>query len=91
MSHEGTITFIAALSNEDSGDWGSLHGSGRVGDYVENRPDLTDVTSRVSPDGEYLAFMSDQPLTGYDNLDANHQTKACATRRSTSIRPARTC
>ncbi len=73
--HEGTIAFIAALSNEDSGDWGSLHGSGRVGDYVENRPDLSDVTSRVSPDGEYLAFMSDQPLTGYDNLDANHQSE----------------
>ena len=39
---------------------------------IENRPDLTDLTARVSPNGEYLAFMSDRPLTGYDNIDANH-------------------
>ena len=70
--HEGTITFIAALSNEDSGDWGSLKGSGRQGANVEPRPDLADLTARVSPDGEYLAFMSLMPLTGYDNNDANH-------------------
>ena len=41
--HEGTITFIAALSNEDSGDWGSLKGSGRQGANVEPRPDLADL------------------------------------------------
>ncbi len=70
--HEGAITFIAALSNEDSGDWGSLKGSGRQGANVEPRPDLADLTVRVSPDGEYLAFMSQMPLTGYDNTDANH-------------------
>jgi hypothetical protein len=69
--HEGTISFIAALSNEDSGDWGSLKGSGRQGANVEPRPDLADLTARVSPDGEYLAFMSQQSLTGYDNHDAN--------------------
>jgi hypothetical protein len=28
------------------------------------------MTSRVSPDGRYLAFMSQRPLTGYDNRDA---------------------
>ncbi len=28
-------------------------------------------TMRVSPDGRYLAFMSQQSLTGYDNHDAN--------------------
>ena len=69
---EGKISFIAALSNEDSGDWGSLKGSGRQGANVEPRPDLADLTARVSPNGEYLAFMSQEPLTGYDNLDANH-------------------
>ena len=52
---------IAVLSNEDAPDWG---GSGFAGD-------LTELTSRVSPDGEYLAFMSDQSLTGYDNVDAS--------------------
>ncbi len=69
--HEGKINLIAALSNEDSGDWGSLKGSGRQGANVEPRPDLADLTARVSSNGEYLAFMSQQPLTGYDNTDAN--------------------
>jgi NHL repeat len=70
--HEGQVRLVAVLSNADSGDWGSLRGSGRVTDFVENRPDLADVTSRVSANGEYLAFMSEQPLTGYDNHDANN-------------------
>ena len=66
----GTITFITSLSNEDSGDWGGLKGPGKEGGHVEPRPDLADLTARVSPNGEYLAFMSQQPLTGYDNTDA---------------------
>ena len=70
--HEGVIRFIASLSNEDSGDWGSLLGPGRVGDLIENRPDLADVTSSVSPNGRFLAFMSSEPLTGYENTDANN-------------------
>jgi DNA-binding beta-propeller fold protein YncE len=56
-----TTTFIAALSNEDSPDWQAGSGSGL---------DLATVSSRVSPDGQYLAFMSNRTLTGYDNLDA---------------------
>ena len=28
------------------------------------------IDSEVSPDGRYLAFMSDRSLTGYDNVDA---------------------
>jgi WD40-like Beta Propeller Repeat len=74
--HDGAISLIAVLSNEDSGDWGSLHGSGRVGGITANRPDLTDVTSRVSPNGQYLAFMSQMPLVGYETLDANHDNEA---------------
>jgi hypothetical protein len=53
-------TFIASLSNQDERDWGSA-----------SEPDLGKVTSRVSPDGRYLAFMSERSLTGYDNIDAN--------------------
>jgi hypothetical protein len=48
------------VSQEDSPDWGST-GVGSLGG----------LTSRVSPDGHYLAFMSNQPLTGYDSTDAN--------------------
>ncbi len=33
-------------------------------------PYLARISSRVSPDGRYLAFMSERPLTGYDNTDA---------------------
>ena len=29
------------------------------------------MTARVSPDGQWLAFMSNRPLTGYDNRDLN--------------------
>ncbi len=32
--------------------------------------DLNELTSRVSPNGRYLAFMSERSLTGYDNRDA---------------------
>ncbi len=53
-----TPKFIATLSNEDELDWGA---AGVL--------DLTYLTSRVSPNGEYLAFMSDRSLTGYDNRD----------------------
>jgi hypothetical protein len=48
-------TPIATLSGEDSDDWTNS---------------LKHRTSRVSPNGEWLAFMSDQDLTGYDTYDA---------------------
>ncbi len=56
-----TTTYIASLSIEDQPDWyGQIYGE----------PYLTHMTSRVSPDGHYLAFMSNRSLTGYDNTDA---------------------
>lgn len=56
-----TTTFIAGLSSEDENDW-------------EAGPDHSKavrLTSRVSPNGLWVAFMSDRSLTGYDNSDAN--------------------
>jgi hypothetical protein len=50
--------FIALLSGEDAPSWDS------GGDPV-------DLTSRVSPNGRFLAFMSEQSLTGYENRDAS--------------------
>jgi hypothetical protein len=84
-----TTSFIAALSSEDGPDWGAL-GSG-----------LGELTGRVSPDGEYLAFMSDKNLTGYDNrdvesgapdeevflYDAGTHTLRCASCDPTGARP----
>ncbi len=50
---------IAVFSGEDSNDW-SKSGAEESGG----------MTSRVSPNGRFLAFMSDRSLTGYDNRDA---------------------
>ncbi|HEX3433889.1 MAG TPA: NHL repeat-containing protein [Solirubrobacteraceae bacterium] len=60
--------FIAALSADDGPDWGvGSSGKSRVhATFV-----LEDLTARVSPNGQYLAFMSDRRLTGYDNTDAS--------------------
>ncbi|MBA3808583.1 MAG: PD40 domain-containing protein [Solirubrobacterales bacterium] len=52
-------TFIATLSGADSPSWG------------EHAEDLKLMTSRVSPNGRYLAFMSERSLTGYENRDAS--------------------
>ena len=52
--HDGVIGLVAVLSGEDNPDWSNLAG----------------LTARVSPDGRFLAFMSGQRLTGYDNRDA---------------------
>jgi hypothetical protein len=52
--------FIAALSSEDSPTWAN-----------GNQQSLSEMTARVSPNGRYMAFMSDESLTGYDNRDAN--------------------
>jgi hypothetical protein len=51
---------IATLAGEadDGHDWGGPNAT------------LNEMTARVSPNGRYLAFMSDRSLTGYDNHDA---------------------
>ncbi len=60
-----TTSFIAALGEEDKRSW-----------YGERAPFgspfLADVSSRVSPDGRFLVFMSNRSLTGYDNADAEN-------------------
>jgi DNA-binding beta-propeller fold protein YncE len=55
-------TFIATLSREDMGGMGS---------YVTGQRFLS---ARVSPNGRYLAFMSNRSLTGYDNEDISSKT-----------------
>ena len=61
---EWSTKFIAALSDEDPPDWGEI-GEGGALDFT---------TSRVSPNGRYLAFMSDASLTGYDNEDVTSES-----------------
>jgi NHL repeat-containing protein len=53
-----TIKLVATLSGADFPDWAGGGG------------DLSASSMRVSPNGRYLAFMSQRSLTGYDNRDA---------------------
>jgi hypothetical protein len=56
--NNGETVHIAQLANRDRPDWEAPAGA-----------DLGGVTARVSPNGRYLAFMSQRPITGYDNRD----------------------
>jgi sugar lactone lactonase YvrE len=55
----GETRFIAQLSAKDYQDW-----------MANFEAALIYLTAGVSPDGRYLAFMSEKSLTGYDNIDA---------------------
>ena len=59
--------YIAMLSETDHEDWGAP-GPSEKG-IVAERGTVEFQTTRVSPDGRWLAFMSDRSLTGYDNED----------------------
>jgi hypothetical protein len=52
---EGANSFVATLSQGDNFDWNETAAAQPV---------------RVSPDGQWLSFMSERPLTGYNNRDA---------------------
>ena len=54
VRHGGKTTFIAALSQEDVPDWSNPKA----------------MPARVSPDGQWLEFMSSRDLTGYNPDDA---------------------
>jgi DNA-binding beta-propeller fold protein YncE len=57
-----TTSFIATLGTPDRNDFVNRSA---------NKPNaISELTSRVSPNGSYLAFMSSRRLTGYDNTDA---------------------
>ena len=58
--HRGDTTFIGALLNIDN----QVTTFSKFGDW---KPSSTDRLAQVTSDGTYLAFMSQAPLTGYDN------------------------
>ncbi len=80
--HAGTITFIATLAGEQA------EASGWSQTLIER-------SSRVSPNGRYLAFQSKRSLTGYDNsgfyevyeYDAMTNSLACASCNPSGARP----
>jgi hypothetical protein len=55
VRHDGTTKLVSVLGEDDSSDWNA---------------GLLGLPARVSPDGEWLAFMSQRSLTGYTNRDA---------------------
>lgn len=55
------VKLIATLSEEDSAGFGEAPTEG--GNFVR-------LSGRVSPNGRFMAFMSNAKLTGYDNQDA---------------------
>jgi hypothetical protein len=59
---EWSTSYVTTLSNEDEHSWSSQSLSAEL--------ELKGVSSRVSPNGHYITFMSDRSLTGYDNVDA---------------------
>jgi hypothetical protein len=54
--------FITRLSPNDKFDWTGF-----------NNGQEAKMSAAASPDGRYLAFMSERPLTGYDNRDAKSE------------------
>jgi hypothetical protein len=95
VRHDGTTTFIAELSSADSDFYQFFRRFGYLGEGYRS------VRARVSPDGRWLSFMSDQDLTGYDTrdaatgepdeevylYDASANTLACASCDPTGARP----
>jgi sugar lactone lactonase YvrE len=58
------IAWVGTLSNEDEKSWSAFEP--RAHEQV-----LSHISARMSPNGRYVAFMSNRSLTGYDNIDAS--------------------
>jgi sugar lactone lactonase YvrE len=59
--------FIATLSARDYADWGTAFGG------LSPFGHASVLSAAASPDGRYLAFMTENPITGYDNRDAKSE------------------
>ncbi len=67
-THEWTTTFVRTLSPDDSRNESNSPAPGEAQDWTF---DAAVRTTRVTPDGTHLVFMSDASLTGYDNTLAS--------------------
>ncbi|HET8862290.1 MAG TPA: hypothetical protein VFM94_03470, partial [Solirubrobacterales bacterium] len=68
LDEEGAVSFVAVLSEKDLGKF-EPGAFALAYDVVARNSRLR--ATRVSPDGEHLAFQSRAPLTGFDNTDAD--------------------
>jgi hypothetical protein len=71
----GSVSYIATLAEPHGREEQNIDG-GRTGPSFHYRSDILDWSSDpqaaqayVTPDGRHLAFMSVEPLTGYDNVN----------------------
>ncbi len=69
--HEGKTTFVATLLQSDGRE--PIHGSDRDGGDWESPVQRT---AEASPDGRWLAFISQARLTGYENLNPSCEDSA---------------
>jgi hypothetical protein len=73
--HEGVMRFIATLAAPEAEEQENIElmAQGQAFPYGSDVEDWTSWPSEsqayVTPDGAHLAFMSVEPLTGYDNVD----------------------
>jgi hypothetical protein len=58
--HDGTTSLVATLAAEDV----------NIEQTLSGQTELGNLSMRVSPNGRFVAFMSERSLTGYDNRDA---------------------
>jgi hypothetical protein len=65
-----STTFVATLSPEDAS---AMFFEGTNGAVAELGGRPMNLAMRVSPNGRYLAFMSNRSLTGYDNEDVTSE------------------
>lgn len=75
VAHDETggwsTTYIATLSPEDLHSWYAHHEIREEANPCDCLGvDSNETSARVSPNGRYVTFMSERPLTGYDNIDA---------------------
>jgi hypothetical protein len=69
-SRGGVVKLVAVLAEADASDWGNEEFLTAKAKVKVPEAALAGLTARVSPDGEWVAFLSRRSLTGYDNRDA---------------------
>ncbi len=64
-------TYLLRETPVGGGSWLATFITAGAEEGLNENPPLARQAARVSPNGRFLAFMSQQSLTGYDNRDAN--------------------
>jgi hypothetical protein len=68
--HEGTLSYVATITNTEAGVLGGGALASEMVDAINGELGLLYMAARVSPNGQYLLLASKRKLTAYDNRDA---------------------